>query len=242
MSAPATNPAPESPWAVTANNKTASDGFAVPPAKNHTAVLVAIVDLGTHGREFDKTDQNNKPTGQKEYKEYRQLFLAWELVKCPDPDHKGRNFVVGKEFSLSLGVKSALRGVVETWKGRKLADGESVADLHNMLLARFMIQVEHGQNKDKTRTYANVKTVSSVPDELTVAEPQCKPFLYVLKPENKFDPPAWLPQYSYGEKLADKMKDSKELRAAGEQARMNREADEAFPHGENGPGEEDIPY
>jgi hypothetical protein len=240
MSAPTTAPS-ASPWKVVANNKTASDGFAVPPEDNHGAVLVALVDLGTHAKEFDKTDKDNKPTGQKETREYRQLFLAWELTDAENPDRKGQNFVIGKEYSLSLGVKSALRSVVEIWKGRKLADGESVEDVHKMLGVRFMLEVQHQKSKDGTKTYANVKAVTSVPKKMKVEDAKLTPYLFVLD-GRKFDPPAWLPQYSYGEKLSDKMADSKEGRALAEAGRMAREADEAFPHGENGPGEKDIPY
>jgi hypothetical protein len=238
MSAPTT----QSPWSVTANNKTAGDGFAIPPEDNHEAALAAIVDLGTHGREFDQKDRDGKLTGKKEYREYRQLFLVWELTDCPDPDHGGRNFTLGKEFSLSLGVNSALRAVVEVWKGRKLGDQEKVDDIHLMIGARFMIQVAHQKNKDGTRTYANIKAVTPVPKKMAVSPPKLPPFLFNIKEGRPFEPPGWLPLYSYGEKLTEKMDDSKELKSHRQNAAMTRQADEAFPHGANEGKEEEIPY
>jgi hypothetical protein len=248
MSAPA-NPAPASPWRASANNNTGSEASAIPPAASHPAVLVAMVDLGVHEKTFDKTNKDGQKTGEKETRNYRQLFLAWELTDEPDPDHKGRNFVLGKEFSLAedggMGLKSALRGVVEIWLGRKLGDREDVPDVSKMLGMRCMLEVVHGQNAEKTRTYANVKAVTSVPKKLAVPDPKCKPYLYALSRETfpgGFAPPPWLPQWSYGEKLTDKMQRSKEVRGGAAARDTEAQAAEAFGFGANDPNAEDPRY
>ncbi len=127
-------------WKATANNKTGDGKFTLPPPGNTPAVCVAMVDLGTHDLEF-----TDKKTGALTHKDYRKVFLVWELTRRPDPGFKDRNYLLSREYSVALGSNAALRGVVETAMGRKLADQEDVDDLAEVLLGmECLIDVEHG--------------------------------------------------------------------------------------------------
>lgn len=194
-------------FAATANNKTGGGDYSIPPEGNHVAVLVAMVDLGTHNKEF-----KDKDSGEVSYKDYRQIFLAWELTDEVDPTSKGKNFVMGREYSLALGLKAALRGVVEVWKGRKLEEGEDCPDLEKMVGMKCMLTVQHGKSA-AGKDYANIKAVTPVHKSLTVKPPLNTPYLYEIE-KGKFNPPPWLPAWSFGEQLKDIIARSQEVKGA----------------------------
>lgn len=220
-----------SPWKAVANSQTGTGEYAVAPSGSHVAVLVGMVDLGTHSKEFKNDD------GTVSAKDYRSVFLVWELTDEADPSHRGHNFLLSKEFTLALGTKAALRPVVEVWLGRKLGDGEEVPDLSKMLGSKCMLTVEHGQSKSSGKTYANVKGVGPVHKSLAVPPAKREPFLYAIE-DGDFEPPAWLPQWSYGEKIADKMTRSKEYRRASvASARLPGDEDDV-----DAPGPDDAPF
>src|SRR5688572_13996841 len=98
-------------WKQKANNKEGGE-FDVPPAGPHVAVLVAIIDLGNK-------DENFKGRTYKAHK----LFFVWELT---DQKKEGidENYVIGQDYSLSLGKKANLRKLVESLRGKPFGDDE----------------------------------------------------------------------------------------------------------------------
>ncbi len=183
-------------WDVTASNSSGGGGEA-PPAGNHPAVLVALVDLGTHEDEY-----------QGERSENRKVFLAWELTA----EHKsdGSPYVVGQEFNFmaTIGQKSKLRGLLESWRGRPLGDGECL-NLAALLGKPCLINVGNEQSK-KGNTYAKILGVGPPPRGMTVPAPLNEPFQWHFS-SGPFRAPDWLP-YLYGQKVEDKILAARESR------------------------------
>ena len=72
-------------WKVKASSTEGGD-FELPPSGSYPAVLIGLIDLGTHDREYNgKTDEVHK------------LLFVWELVTESKAD--GDNFVVIKDFT-----------------------------------------------------------------------------------------------------------------------------------------------
>jgi hypothetical protein len=196
-------------WTATANNNTAENRqYALPPEGTSAAVCVACVDLGTHPMEF--TDQQ---TGDRTTRDYRRGFVVWELTDEEDPGKGDMNFLLGKEYTIALGVNSKLRPVVETALGRKLGVDEQVPDIAAVVLGmRCQVQVEHGVSKGSGKPFASIKAVVSASKKNPPPDPKCGPYRYDLD-DGPFVPPAWLPGWSFGKPLAEIMAASKERQA-----------------------------
>lgn len=171
-----------------------------PPSGSHPAVLVALIDFGTHLEEY-----------QGKAKKTHKVYLLWEMVESPVSGQPSRNHVVGNRYTLSFAPSAKLREMIETWRGRKLADGESF-DLKTILGRKCFVTVGHQAKGD--RTYANLQNVGPVPvlkgKPLDVPEPKYTPFAWEI---GQGDIPAypWLP-FCYGQSIAEIIKDSNEYR------------------------------
>src|SRR4051812_15651725 len=107
-----------SPWTAKANNSEGGD-FELPPGGMYPAVLVSLIDLGTHERTF-----NGQTT------EARKLFFVWELTG--EFDSKGQPFIVAQDYTWSLHKKAKLRAMIEEWRGKGMSDEEEF-DLISLL-------------------------------------------------------------------------------------------------------------
>jgi hypothetical protein len=119
------------------------------PAGAHVARCFRIVDLGSQ-----------KKTWQGETKLSHQILFTWELPTARMQD--GRPFTISQRYTASLSEKAQLRGVLESWRGRKFSPQELAGfDLYNVVGKTCMINVVHAEKGDKT--YANVASVMPVP-------------------------------------------------------------------------------
>jgi hypothetical protein len=222
--------AQRSPWRQTPSKGGGGD-FEVPPADNHLARLVAMVDLGTHTRTYG-TDS----------KDQHQVYLAWELLGVT---MSGSTFphVIGERYTLSLNEKAKLTPVVKVLLGKDYReDGDN--DLDKMLGRPCMVEVAHVPGKEN-RVYANVANVSSVPAALAkhgVPKAERGPLLWSLGDDlDVLEKADWLP-WCYGERLHEVVGCCREL--AGRQApREGRQPAMAGggPAGRPAP-DEDIPF
>jgi hypothetical protein len=216
--------AQKSPW-----RQTPSKGggeYEVPPADNHLARLVAMVDLGTHTRTYgdDSKDQH-------------MVYLCWELLGCP-MSGSSFNHVIGERYTLSLNEKAKLTPVVRTLLGRDYRD-DADNELEKMLGRPCMVEVKHVPGREG-RTFANVAAVSSVPSALARNVPQAlrRPLLWSLGD----DPAAlekadWLP-WCYGERLHEVVGRCRELTGA----QVGGGRGPAAPAHAGTPPDEDIPF
>jgi hypothetical protein len=125
--------------------------FKPAPAGNHLARCIGVVDLGTqYSPRFDKAS--------------KKLRISWELpneTHVFNPDKGPEPFVVGREFTASLNKNSALRPLLESWRGRAFTAAELEGfELKKLIGAPCLINIVHETVEGKT--YANIASVSQL--------------------------------------------------------------------------------
>ena len=173
-----------------------------PPAGNHPAVLIGLIDLGTHEESF----QGQKPTKK------RKVMLVWELTTEKMSGMKDANHVIANRYTFSMHPKAGLRKVLESWRGKKYGDDEQV-DVSAVLGKPCLLSVTHSTAGD--RLYANVAGVQSVPKAMAVPAAQRTPVSWLVGGALS-DLPDWLP-YIYGEPVIDVVKRCRELNGGAEE-------------------------
>lgn len=161
------------------------------PAGTYAAVMVALIDLGTH----QKTYSGQAPVMR------REVFLVWDI-----PEEK---LVIGHAYTLSLSAKSGLRALIKQWRGVDLAADEQF-DIRKLIGQPCILSVSQKKSGDKF--YSNVSGASRLPKGMPAPKPRYAPFGWEI---GQGDPPAqeWLPWWM-GSKLADIIKVSAELNRA----------------------------
>lgn len=185
-------------WKQKANKSTGEGGnFAKPPAGNHSAVLVAIIDMGEQHSEFGG-----------ESKWQHRAYFVWELVGEQIAGTK-KNHVIGIDLTVSLNEKAKLRKWIEARAGKPIPDG-----------VEYEIDKELGQpcllNVVMKGDYPKVEGVAALPKGMPVPKPSYPLTLISL---DEFSDgkavPEWVP-WLYGEALEDHIRRSKELGGKGE--------------------------
>jgi hypothetical protein len=188
------------PFEVTVSSNGGGEGsFELPPAGTYPAVLVGVVDLGTQSWVFNG-----------EAKKARKIFLAWELVG--EHDSKGRPFVLGQDYTLSLNAKANYRALVEAWTGKTFADGQKF-NITDMVGKPCLLTVTEGQSGNGKK-FAEIAGVAAPLRNMTVAEPANVPFVFSVRTIHSSadlpEVPDWMPR-SYGKPLGDVIKASEEF-------------------------------
>lgn len=103
---------------ITATSSGGNAEFEQPPAGNHVARCVRIVDLGTTEQEY---------LGDVSHK--RQVFIAFELPNKlkryeKDGETVEEPFLATQFYTLSLNEKANLTALLEGWRGRAFTDKE----------------------------------------------------------------------------------------------------------------------
>jgi|SRR5579863_4563365 len=157
----------------------------VPPAGSHPAVLVCIIDLGTHEEDFKQQDGTVKTA------DMHKVFLGWELTaeKCAGFN---RNHIIGKDYNVSetLSPNSNLRKLIEGWRGKAMQNDEGI-DLGKMLGAKCMVTITHKES-GRGNTYAVMGAVAPPPKGLAVPAPGQTPFIWEIG-SGPIPDHAWLP-------------------------------------------------
>ena len=100
----------------------------------HLAICYEVIDFGTQ-RDVYEGEENIR----------RKLWIGWEIPDQTMDD--GRPFVIGKEYTLSMHEKSALRKHLEAWRGIPFTDddlGESGKfDVKNIIGKPCALSVTH---------------------------------------------------------------------------------------------------
>jgi hypothetical protein len=220
------------------SNQASGEGFDVPPAGSHPAVLVAVVDLGTHTEDY-KGKEKQTP----------KILLAWELTAERKPGST-RNFVVGRDYTANLGEKSNLRALLKNWRGKDLVEGEEFdfgapAAQHGCLGRKCLVNLVHKVATGSGRTYARVENISALPKGMTVPSGQYDPFSWDMDSDNLADLETrdWLP-FLYGRPVVDVIRESREYQSRDKpEAQDDSSEDEpstAATNGESSDG--DIPW
>lgn len=134
---------------VSASNSGGGSDFAPPPAGSHVARCYRIIDLGTQTSVWKGSE-----------KKQRKVLISWELPDALIPDGKlaGKPFSVSERFTASIGEKSKLRAVLESWRGRQFTKEEEARfDMKNIIGAPCVVNIVHANNNGKV--YANIASI-----------------------------------------------------------------------------------
>jgi hypothetical protein len=190
-----------SPFARQASDQQGED-FELPPPGLQPATMVALVDMGTQDDEFD-----GKPI------ERKTIYLAWELMT---KDVDGDPFLIGEAFTDSFSKKAKYRKLIEGWRGKSFADGETF-DPFVLLGLKCVLSLTAGLSK-AGKKFVNITSVATPMQGQAIPDPVHQPFFFHLSTWN--DPngnpiPDWMPR-TYGKLVFDVIKKSHEwLRLSG---------------------------
>lgn len=188
------------PFRSTATSSEGGD-FERPPSGMHPAVLVGLIDLGTHTRTY----------GGKTW-DARKILFAWELTAEKDKD--GNNFIVAQDYTWSLNKKANLRSVIEGWIGRGLRDDEEY-DFGQLLGQACIVNLTEGLTAGGKK-FTEIASASPVMRGMTVPPKTVTLYAFCLAEEKSSldDPPipSWVP-LMYGRKVVDEIKASHEWAA-----------------------------
>lgn len=162
-----------------------------PEAGAHAAVLVGIIDKGTHTEEV-----KDEKTGKVQNKDLRKILLVWELTDAP-MSGTTNNHVVYREYSLSYHKMGKLRQLAESLRGKPYGDDEPI-EYDRMLGIGCLVGLKHKTAAASGRTYAVVDTVSKPMKGQVIPPAKHKPTLWFLDDDDlrnvSYDLiPSWVP-------------------------------------------------
>jgi hypothetical protein len=112
------------------------------PEGLHQAVCIDVVDLG-----IQKT----------QYGDQVKIEIRW-VIEDVDPK-TNKQYMVLRRFTPSLHKKANLRGILESWRGRKFTEEELKGfDIEKLIGANCQLQICHNISSEGD-TYANVQAV-----------------------------------------------------------------------------------
>ena len=197
--------------------------FQIAPAGTHIGRCVQIIDLGTQKTNFQGRE-----------KRARKVRIAWELpeeLATFNADKGEEPFVVGKEYTLSLGDKATLRKDLEAWRGRAFTNEELEGfDLAKLLGVPCLLTIVHEVAKSSGNNYAKIVSVTKIGKNMT-CPPQISAGLEYSIDQGKNEIFQSLPEW-----LQDKCKQCEEWNAPA------REAAADAPEHTSHPEEDDVPF
>jgi len=102
-----------------------------------------------------------------------KVRIGWELpteLRVFNEEKGEQPLVIDKEFTLSLYEKSALRGVLKSWRGKDFTEEEAKCfDITKLLGVQCMINIIHKPSKrDASKIYEEIAGITAVPKGITV--------------------------------------------------------------------------
>ena len=132
--------------------------FQLAPTGNHLARCYRIVDMGTQPNAYGTS--------------LRKILISWELHGEDDEGNPlstadGKPLMVSGNYTLSLSEKATLRALLEAWRNKPFTLEELAGfDITALLDKWCMVTIVHGASKLNQKMYANVQTVSPVPQAI----------------------------------------------------------------------------
>lgn len=189
-----------SPFGAKATNKEGGD-FELPPSGLHPAVLVALIDLGTHSHTYNgKTEEK------------RKIFLVWELTA--EHQKSGETFMVAQDYTWSLNVKANFRKMLEAWSGRSFSEDEEF-DPIKLIGRPCVVSLSEGKTAGGKK-FVEVVGVAQPMRGQAVPPLTVEQFAWHLSQisdqKMEIPIPEWVPR-NYGRPVTDDIKASKEFKA-----------------------------
>jgi hypothetical protein len=134
---------------------TAGEGgkvFTPAPEGVHQAVAVDVIDQGMKPNPFKPGSQQHK------------IDIAWQISERRDD---GKPYLVYKRYTLSLNEKATLRHDLESWRGKPFTRDEELGfDVESIIGANCLVNIQHKQSSDGSKTFANVISVMPLPKNM----------------------------------------------------------------------------
>lgn len=169
------------------------------PEGSHFAICDMFVDLGI---------QDSNYNGQ--VKTQHKIYLRWQIPALrlkytkDDVEHEGP-MAIGSKFTLSLHEKSALRKILQSWRGRAFTPEElKKFDVTTILGAPCLITVTHAPKEGGSGVYANIGAVAKLPAGVPVPSLEGEKLLYDADNLGTFEKlRPWLQELIKGQKRED---------------------------------------
>lgn len=132
------------------------------PQGNYVARCYKMIEIGT------VTELING-----EQKQLKKVMIGWEFPndqKVFDETKGEQPIVVSEEYTLSMGEKSNLRKMLESWRGKGFSADEAKSfDISNLIGKPCMINIIHTPKKsDPSKFYDKISSVTGVPKGMSV--------------------------------------------------------------------------
>lgn len=180
------------------------------PAGNHRAVIVAVIEMGTHVEEAYKK-------GAPDVSRFK-INLVYELLDVEKEDGKDA-WIIGHTYTASNFADAPIMKVCAAAFQRPMAKDEE-PDLEKLVFRVVLVNVVHEAGKaDPSKIFDKVKDVSPIPDVMKKmpVRPKYVPCYHALGTYAEHD---WHPRI-FGVKVVDKIKESSEARAGFKSAPVN---------------------
>jgi hypothetical protein len=132
--------------------------FQLAPSGNHLARCYRIVDMGSHQNSYGNV--------------LRKILISWELHGEDEnglglSTADGKPLMISGNYTLSLSEKATLRSLLEAWRNKPFTLEELAGfDITALLDKWCMLTIVHETSNKNQKTYANVKTISPVPQAI----------------------------------------------------------------------------
>lgn len=163
------------------------------PAGVHQAVCFAAIDLGT------------QDPGNPQFRPSRKVMIMWELPHETIATEDGpKPRLISSEYTMSIGKKATLRGVLESWRGKPFSAAELESfDLKNILGANCQLNVVHKAGKaDPSRVYARIQSVIPLVKGMVALKPVNDIICYDIPEEGNIAIPEAIPEWIRGKIMA----------------------------------------
>jgi hypothetical protein len=132
--------------------------FQLAPSGNHLARCYRIVDMGSHQNSYGNV--------------LRKILISWELHGEDEnglglSTADGKPLMISGNYTLSLSEKATVRSLLEAWRNKPFTLDELAGfDITALLDKWCMLTIVHETSNKNQKTYANVKTISPVPQAI----------------------------------------------------------------------------
>ena len=151
--------------AIIASNKGGAE-FELVPAGQYSAICYRVIDLGTQ--------QQKDKVGKISHK--RKVMISWELDERMADN---RRFSQHGRYTISLHEMSALRPILESWRGKPFTpEEEEKFDISKLIGVPCLVQIVHNQNGGKI--YANLSSIMKLPKGMEPIKMENEPLEFSL--------------------------------------------------------------
>jgi hypothetical protein len=168
-------------------------------AGNHPAVLVGLIDIGTHSDTFP---------GQPP-RDVRKVFLVWEIPGEKKAD--GTSHFVGRTYNSLFSAKAGLRVMIEKWRNKEFGDDEEF-DLDKLLGKSCLLSLVEKESANGNK-YAKIDGVAALPKGSPAVKPTVKPVAWQIG-DGPIPAESWIP-YVHGVPLNTTVEASPEWKESG---------------------------